>query len=97
MPRRLRIEYAGADRRVMERANARSKIVRDDADRRRLSESLEGTVVRRDWELLCYAVMGIHIRLKMRNSWLPEPMQPGKMKGVMNPGGQVDVKNHRNR
>ena len=82
---------------MVARGNARQKIVRDDADRRRLSDGLEGTVVRRDWELLCNVVMGNHIRLKMRNSWLPEPMQPGRMKGVMNPGGQVDVKNHRNR
>ena len=36
MPRRLRIEFEGAIYHVMARGNARQKIVRDDADRRRL-------------------------------------------------------------
>jgi hypothetical protein len=58
MPRRLRIEFEGAIYHVMARGNARQKIVRDDADRRRLLEGLEHTVVRHGWELLCYVVMG---------------------------------------
>ena len=37
---------------MMARGNARQKIVRDDADRRRLIDGLEHTVVRHDWELL---------------------------------------------
>jgi REP element-mobilizing transposase RayT len=48
---------------VMARGNARQKIVRDDADRRRLIDGLEQTVVRHDWELLCYVVMGNHLHL----------------------------------
>jgi putative transposase len=46
MPRRLRIEFEGAIYHVMARDNARQKIVRDDADRRRLIVGLENTVVR---------------------------------------------------
>ena len=38
--------------------NARQKIVRDDADRRRLIDGLEHTVIRHGWELLCYVVSG---------------------------------------
>jgi len=47
MPRRLRIEFEGATYHVMARGNARQKIVRDHADRRRLIDGLEHTVVRR--------------------------------------------------
>ena len=61
MPRRPRIEFEGAIYHVMARGNARQKIVRDDADRSRLIDGLEQTVVRHDWELLCNVVMGNHI------------------------------------
>jgi putative transposase len=57
MLRRLRIEFEGAIYHVMARANARQKIVRDDADRRRLIDGLERTIVRHGWELLNYVVM----------------------------------------
>ncbi len=40
MPRRLWIEFEGAIYHVMARGNARQKIVRDDADRRRLLDGL---------------------------------------------------------
>ncbi len=66
MPRRLRIEFEGAIYHVMARGNARQKIVRDDADRRRLLDGLEHTVVRHGWELLCYVVMGNHLHLLVK-------------------------------
>ena len=66
MPRRLRIEFEGAIYHVMARGNARQKIVRDDADRRRLIDGLEHTVVRHGWELLCYVVMGNHLHLLVK-------------------------------
>jgi len=66
MPRRLRIEFEGAIYHVMARGNARQKIVRDDADRRRLIDGLEHTVVRYGWELLCYVVMGNHLHLVLK-------------------------------
>ncbi len=66
MPRRLRIEFEGAIYHVMARGNARQKIVRDDADRRRLIDGLGQAVVRCGWELLCYVVMGNHLHLLLR-------------------------------
>jgi putative transposase len=57
MPRRLRIEFEGAIYHVMARGNARQKIVRDDADRRRSVAGLEHTVVRCGLELLHYVSM----------------------------------------
>ncbi len=49
MPRQLRIEFEGAVYHVMARGNAQQKIVRDDADRRRMIGGLETTVARNDW------------------------------------------------
>src|SRR3954469_19092121 len=66
MPRRLRIEFEGAIYHVMARGDARQKIVRDDADRQRLVQGLEQTVVRCGWELLCYVIMGNHLHLLLR-------------------------------
>ena len=66
MPRRLRIEFEGAIYHVMARGNARQKIVRDDADRRRLLDGFEHTVVRHGWELLCYVVMRNHLHLLVK-------------------------------
>jgi REP element-mobilizing transposase RayT len=66
MPRRLRIEFEGAIYHVMARGNARQRIVRDDADRRRLIEGLEQAVVRHDWEVLAYVVMGNHLHLLLK-------------------------------
>src|SRR5262249_12925481 len=66
MPRRLRIEFEDAIYHVMARGNARQKIVRDDADRRRLIDGLENAVVRYGWELLCYVIMGNHLHLLLK-------------------------------
>jgi putative transposase len=66
MPRRLRIEFDGAIDHVMARGNARQKIVRDDADRRRLIDGLEQSVVRHGWDLLSYVVMGNHLHLLVK-------------------------------
>ena len=50
----------------MARGNGRQKVVRDDADRRRLVDGLERTVVRYGWELLCYVIMGNHLHLLVK-------------------------------
>ena len=47
-------------------ANARQKIVRDEADRRRLIDGLEQAVVRFGWELVCYVIMGNHLHLLLK-------------------------------
>ena len=80
MPRRLRIEFAGAIYHVMARGNARQKIVRDDADRHQLIDGLEHTVVRHDWELLCYVVMGNHLHLLLKT---PRPNLGAGMQGFL--------------
>ena len=54
MARPLRIEYAGAIYHVMSRGNARQAIFRDDADRQKLRDDLEDTVVRCGWELFAF-------------------------------------------
>ena len=66
MARRLRIEFEGAIYHVTARGNARQKIVRDDADRRRLITGLEHNVVRCGWELLCYVIMDNHLHLMLK-------------------------------
>jgi putative transposase len=66
MPRRLRIEFEGAIYHVMARANARQRIVRDEAPRQRLIEGLKQAVVRCGWELRCYVVMGNHLHLLVK-------------------------------
>jgi REP element-mobilizing transposase RayT len=66
MPRRLRIEFEGAIYHVMSRGNARQKIVRDDDDRTRLLADLERTVLRCQWELLAFVVMGNHFHLLLK-------------------------------
>ena len=48
MPRRLRIEIEGAIDHVMVRGNGRQKGVRDHADRGRLVDGTQHTVVRDD-------------------------------------------------
>jgi REP element-mobilizing transposase RayT len=80
MPRRLRIEYEGAIYHVMARGNARQKVVRDDADRRRLIEGLEHTVLRCGWELLGYVIMGNHLHLLLRT---PRPNLAAGMQGFL--------------
>ena len=52
----------------MARGNTRQKIVPDDGDRHRLINGLEHTVVRHDWELLCYVVMGNHLHLLLKTA-----------------------------
>ena len=80
MPRRLRIEFEGAIYHVMARGNARQKIVRDDADRRRLIEGLERAVIRHGWELASYVIMGNHLHLLVKT---PRPNLGAGMQSVL--------------
>jgi REP element-mobilizing transposase RayT len=80
MPRRLRIEFEGAIYHVMARGNAQQRIVRDDADRRRLVDGLAHTVCRCGWELLSYAVMSNHLHLLLKT---PRPNLAGGMQGFL--------------
>lgn len=80
MPRRLRIEFEGAIYHVMARGNARQLIVRDDQDRRRLLADLERSVVRHQWELLAFVVMGNHLHLLLKT---PRPNLARGMQGFL--------------
>ena len=62
---------------MITRGNARQGIVRDDADRRRLLDGLERTVVRHQSELVSYVVKGNHLHLlvKTRRANLGAGMQ----------------------
>src|SRR5262249_25198243 len=80
MPRRLRIEYEGAIYHVMARGNARQKIVRDDADRRRLIAGLEHTVIRCRWESPAYVIMDNHLHLLLKT---PRPNLAAGMQGLL--------------
>lgn len=66
MARPLRIEYPGAIYHVMSRGNARQAIFRDDADRLKLLEYLEDSVVRCGWELFSFVLMPNHFHLFLR-------------------------------
>jgi REP element-mobilizing transposase RayT len=66
MSRRLRIEFEGAIYHVMARGHGRQKIVRDEADRQRLVQGLEHTVIRSGWELLSYVILDNHLHLMFR-------------------------------
>jgi REP element-mobilizing transposase RayT len=80
MPRRLRIEFEDVIYHVMARGDARQNVVRDDADRRRLIERLEHTVIRCGWELLCYVIMGNHLHLLLQ---APRPDLAAGMQGLL--------------
>ena len=51
MPRRLRLQYAGAIDHLMDRGNGRQAIVRDDVDRDRLQEQLVKAAIRCSWRI----------------------------------------------
>ncbi|MGD0059413.1 MAG: transposase, partial [Verrucomicrobiia bacterium] len=60
MPRRLRVEFAGAVYHVMARGNERREIFRDDEDRRRFLEALGDGVTRFGWRIHAYCLMPNH-------------------------------------
>lgn len=70
MARPLRTEFAGAIYHVMARGNGRQDIVRDDRDRRQLTDGLEPSVQRYGWELLSCVLMTNHLHAFFRT---PEP------------------------
>jgi REP element-mobilizing transposase RayT len=80
MARRQRIEYEGAIYHVMARANARQKIVHDDADRRRLLDDLVRTIARAGWELPGFVVSSNHLHLLLKT---PRPNLSRGMQGFL--------------
>ncbi len=60
MPRKPRIEYAGAVYHVMSRGNRREEIYRDDTDRKLFLETLAEVCARTGWIIHAYVLMDNH-------------------------------------
>ncbi len=92
MARPLRIEFAGAIYHLMARGNARQVIFSDDADRQRLVDALEQTVVRCGWELFGFVWMPNHIHLFLRT---PRPNLSHGMQRFLSGYANWYAKRHR--
>ncbi len=60
MPRKPRIEYAGAIYHVMSRGNRGGAIFEDDTDRDMFLETLGQACSKTGWIIHCYVLMGNH-------------------------------------
>jgi len=63
MPRKLRLEYAGAIYHVMNRGDRREDIFLDDEDRRRFVHTLGEACEKTDWRVHAYCLMRNHFHL----------------------------------
>jgi putative transposase len=70
MPRKPRVEYAGAIHHAFARGNAKGDIYRDDRDRVRYLAILGHVIDRKDWRCLAYCLMDNHVHLLVET---PEP------------------------
>jgi hypothetical protein len=72
MPRKLRIQYAGAMYHVMSRGDRREKIFLDDIDRQDFIKTLAGACQKTGWQVHAYCLMPNHYHLVLeflRNHW----------------------------
>jgi putative transposase len=63
MPRKLRMEYAGAIYHIMNRGDRREDIFLDDADRERFLATLGEACAKTEWRVLAYCLMSNHFHL----------------------------------
>ena len=63
MPRKLRVEYAGALYHVMNRGDRREPIFKDDRDRQRFLETLAECCAKTDWQVHALCLMPNHFHL----------------------------------
>jgi len=63
MPRKLRLEYAGAIYPVLNRGNRRENIFRDDADRKLFQTTLTKACGKTQWQIHAYCLMRNHFHL----------------------------------
>ena len=63
MPRKLRVQYAGAIYHVMNRGDRREPIFLDDQDRRRFLETLAEACQKTGWQVHAYCLMPNHFHL----------------------------------
>ena len=76
MPRKPRIEFAGAVYHVMSRGNRGEAIFRDDRDRIRFLETLGEACEKTGWRIHAYVLMFNHYHL------LLETLQPNLVAGM---------------
>jgi putative transposase len=77
MPRKLRIQFAGAVYHVLDRGDRREEIFRDDADRKRFLDTLAEACERTGWRIHAYVLMSNHYHLLLET---PEPNLAAGMK-----------------
>jgi REP element-mobilizing transposase RayT len=65
MPRKLRMEYAGAIYHVVNRGDRREDIFKDDLDRRQFLSTLQEACQRTEWQMHAYCLMRNHFHLVM--------------------------------
>ena len=63
MPRKLRLEYAGAIYHVMNRGDRREAIFLDDKDREMFLRTLAEGCRRTEWQVQAYCLMNNHLHL----------------------------------
>lgn len=80
MPRKLRIEYAGAIYHVMSRGNNRLHIVRDDKDRERFLTTLAQACAKTGWQIHAWCLMRNHFHLVIET---PQPNLVTGMKWLL--------------
>lgn len=80
MPRRLRLEYAGALYHVMNRGDRRERIFVDDLDRERLLATLGECCARTDWQVHALCFMPNHFHLVIET---PKPNLVAGMKWLL--------------
>jgi putative transposase len=76
MPRRLRLEYAGAIYHVMNRGDRREVIVRDRRDRERFLSTLGEACAKTGWQVHAFCLMSNHFHLVV------ETPQPNLVNGM---------------
>ena len=76
MPRKLRVEYAGAIYHVLSRGDRREAIFIDDVDRQDFVKTLAEACVKTGWQVHAYCLMSNHFHLVV------ETPQPNLVKGM---------------
>ena len=80
MPRKLRLEYAGAICHVMNRGDRKEEVFRDDQDRQRFLATLGEVCQKTDWQVHAYCLMGNHFHLVVET---PQPNLVAGMKWLL--------------
>jgi REP element-mobilizing transposase RayT len=81
MPRKLRVEYAGAMYHVMSRGDRREDIFLDDVDRQDFLKTLAEGCQKADWQVHAYCLMRNHYHLVLET---PNANLKGVIKGSVN-------------